>query len=150
MDIPATLIATLPGLIIGILAWFNTRKQVDTDVSSQMINNALRIVDEYQEIAKDAQSRVKSLQAEFDEYREKLNQRLQDYEDELKSQEQAIERLNARNLKLQLILAIYLHQFKIQNIEPLIHPDRWEDITIEELRLTAESLGNINSKRKSY
>lgn len=141
------LFAFLSAIASGFLSWSNGRKQATTDANSKMIDNALRIVDEYQEIAKDAQARVKALQAEFDEYKQRINAKHKEYDEEFDSAARKIDELSVTNLKYRLILSIYLHQLRINHLDPLIYPEQWDSVTIEELRQTAEALGNIEKRR---
>lgn len=151
MNIPAEIIAviitTIASLITGILTFHVTRKKTAIDAASQTVTNALAIVNEYQDIAKDSRERMLQLEKEFDEYRSKTNTKLREQEKDIKYQEQKLEEFNSRVLKYQLILSIYLHQMKVQNISPMIPPEEWESISIEDLRLTVSSLVNIEKRR---
>lgn len=148
MDYTALTVALL-SFIASILVWVNSRKQVNVDdkragidVVNSMIKNALDMVNEYQEIAQDAQKRVVALQEEYDSFKAKVNDKHKEYDAEFDSAAKKIDELSVTNLKYQIILSIYLYQLRDNAIEPLIHPDEFDSKTIHELRQIADALSN--------
>lgn len=142
-------IAAISSLVTGILTFHVARKKASIDAASQNVINALKIVDEYQQMALAANNKANRLEKEFDNYRLVTDRKLAEQKKDIKYQEREIEQVNERLLKYQLILSIYLHQMRTQDIEPLISPEQWESITIQELRLIAEGLANIEKRRKA-
>lgn len=148
MDYTALTIALL-SFIASILVWINSQKQVnvddkraDIDIVNSMINNALNMVNEYQEIAQDGQKRVVALQIEYDDFKAKVNDKHKEYDAEFDSAAKKIDELSVTNLKYQIILSIYLYQLRDNSIEPLIHPDEFNSKTIHELKEIADVLSN--------
>ena len=134
-----TIVVAVVAALPGILALRYQRRTTDASVADSLTDTAL-------DIAKDARLEAGRYKTELEEYQQKTDLKIQSLETELEIQATAINNLQGKNLKLQLVITILVHQLRLQNIAPLIEPSEIESISIEDLRLIVDSTRNAERR----
>lgn len=142
------LIAVVSGGIGSFISSWFSRRKTDADAASIITKAAQDLLGDYRKQADELEAENKKLKAEFRAYQQEVNEQLRQYRIEQGLQEKAIDNLQAKYRKLELALIINARQMRSMGIEPLISPGRLESITLDELRDMAESLSNIEERRR--
>lgn len=145
MDNLTTIIMAVIGSgVFGALitGWLNKRK-VDADVAKIITDAAIELKQEYKAQADEIQERYTALKVDYAALRDEVKR----LKLELELLEKAIENANAKCLKKELVITINARHMRSIGIEPLIDPANLDSLMIEELRLIAESLSNIDKRR---
>ncbi len=125
--IVVALVAAAPGLF----ALFHQRRLASATAADTLTGSAMRMVERHDKEIKELEDKNDHLEAE------------------LEVQAHAIENLTAKNLKLQVLISILTNQLRAAGFEPVVDPARIESIEVDELRLIAESLSNVERRRES-
>lgn len=121
------LVAAAPGLF----ALLHQRRLASATVADTLTESAERLVQRHEKEIEQLGKKSTALEAE------------------LEVQAHAIENLTAKNLKLQVLVSILTNQLRTAGFEPIIDPAQIESIEVDELRLIAESLSNVERRRES-
>ena len=127
-----TIIVALIAATPGLWALRHQRRASEAAAVDSLTDTAL-------DIAKDARLETERHKTELEVYQHKTDLKIQSLETELEIQATAINNLQGKNLKLQLVITILVHQLRLQNITPLIEPSEIENLSIEDLRLIVDS-----------
>lgn len=125
--IVVALVAAAPGLF----ALFHQRRLASASVTDTLTKSAIGMVERHDKEIKELEEKNDHLEAE------------------LEVQAHAIENLTAKNLKLQVLVSILANQIRLRGVEPIIDPARIDSIEIDELRLVAESMLNVDRRREA-
>ena len=132
------------GAITAILTSLLNRRHSFAVTEDVLVGAAKKLVDELQEDV-----------ARLRQEREDITQRLKEAENRLielradfAAQENAIDNLQANALKYQLVLSITVLQLRQLGLEPLIAPDKIDIMSIDDIRLIAQGLSNVEQRRQ--
>ena len=132
------------GAITAILTSLLNRRHNFAITEDVLVGAAKKLVDELQEDV-----------ARLRQEREDITQRLKEAENRLvelradfAAQENAIDNLQANALKYQLVLSITVLQLRQLGLEPLIAPDKIDTMSIDDIRLIAQGLSNVEQRRQ--
>lgn len=125
------LIVAMIAVVPGLLALSSQRKIASATVADTLTESAERLVQRHEKEIEQLGKKATALEAE------------------LEVQAHAIENLTAKNLKLQVLVSILTNQLRTAGFEPIIDPAQIESIEVDELRLIAESLSNVERRRES-
>jgi hypothetical protein len=131
-----------------LLTWLVNRHRstveaakIRAETDDTKVGTALRLVDELQEARLEDNQR-------FRDYRQATDEKIAGLMTELKVQEKAIDNLEAQNLKYQLVLSILLMQLRQGGLEPLIDPQKIDLIEVDDLKIIAQGLSNVETRRR--
>ena len=138
-----------------IVAWFNRRK-TSAETDKTIVEQAKTLVDELQEERnagnlerQELRKERDDLRQQFREFQEATEQKIKQLETEMKVQELAIGNLTARAMKYQLALTITIRQLRLTGLEPMIEPGKIDAMKVEEMRIIAEGLSNVDRRRQN-
>src|SRR3972149_4400393 len=130
------------GAITAILTSLLNRRHNFAITEDVLVGAAKKLVDELQEDV-----------ARLRQEREDITQRLKEAENRLvelradfAAQENAIDNLQANALKYQLVLSITVLQLRQLGLEPLIPSDKIDTMSIDDIRLIAQGLSNVEQR----
>jgi septal ring factor EnvC (AmiA/AmiB activator) len=132
------------GVITAITTSLLNRRHTSAVTQDVLVGAAKKLVDELQEDV-----------ARLRQEREDITQRLKETENKLtelradfSAQENAIDNLQANALKYQLVFSITVLQLRQFGLEPLIAPDKIDTMSIDDIRLIAQGLSNVEHRRQ--
>lgn len=149
IDLQTIVLAVISSNILSIVitAWLNRRRsqaesdKIRAETEDTRVNTALKLVDELQDQLTEGNSR-------FRDYRQTTDETIAKMMTELKVQEKAIDNLTAKTLKYQLVLSILIMQLRQGGLEPLVDPQEIEMMKIEDLRIIAQGMSNVEERRQ--
>lgn len=155
-DLIMTIIVALIGAVgggIGV-AWLN-RDKTRAEAAGALTEGTIKLLNELQEeraadrrTMEGQRERIDGFDATLTEIRWIYDDQIEQLKAELNIQASAIENLNAENLKLQMIIQIYVQQLRERGIEPVVEPGNLSGLTIKQLRRVLDGYSNINRRRE--
>jgi predicted nuclease with TOPRIM domain len=143
------------GAITAILTSLLNRRHSSAITEDVLVGAAKKLVDELQEdVSRLRQERseiTKKLEETEDRLKAETNAlkaELKELKAEFTAQENAIDNLQANALKYQLVLSITVLQLRQLGLEPLIPPDEIDIMDIDDIRLIAQGLSNVEQRRQ--
>jgi len=143
------------GAITALVTSFLNRRHTSAVTQDVLVGAAKKLVDELQEdIARlhqergDVTQKLKETEDRLKAETDILKAELKGLKAEFTAQENAIDNLQANALKYQLVLSITVLQLRQLGLEPLIPPDEIDTMDIDEIRLVAQGLSNVEQRRQ--
>lgn len=125
--IVVALVAAAPGLF----ALFHQRRLAGATVADTLTESAERLVQRHEKEIEQLEKKIATLGHEIE------------------IQAAALENATAANLKQQLYSSIIVNQLRAAGFEPVIEPSEIDAMPVEDLRLIAESMSNVDRRREA-
>lgn len=134
-------------LAVVLTMAFNRKKtsaeadKAQAEAEDTRVGTAIKLVNELQEQLTESNNR-------FREYRQSTDETIANLMTELHVQEKAIDNLEAKSLKYQLVLSILIMQLRQSGLEPLVDPQQIDMMETDDLRAIAQGMSNVEFRRQ--